>query len=37
MNERTYKGKKVAFSEEIQSDWASANRKAITEQKKIIE
>jgi len=27
MNERTYKGKKVAFSEEIQSDWASAGRK----------
>ena len=27
MNERTYKGKKVAFMEELQSDWASELRK----------
>ena len=27
MNERTYKGKKVAFLEELQSDWAKAGRE----------
>src|SRR3990167_1714672 len=26
MNERTYKGKKVAFMEELQSDWAREGR-----------
>jgi hypothetical protein len=27
MNERTYKGKKVSFMEELQSDWAIEARK----------
>jgi len=38
MNERTYKGKKVAFMEELQSDWAREGRdKGFVEDNSVIE